>query len=149
MLILFISIGYIFYDFFMGRELNPRIKNFDIKFFCEMRPGLIGWVSIVVEFCHLPGEITNTHASYFFLFLSMPTIFLIKVSFFTYWRNLIIVCFHRYWLTLRCCLLKWSTRNWRIPLQRCSWSTSSSSCGLLMAFGMRYSKSFPKRTVIS
>lgn len=33
------------YDFFKGRELNPRIKNFDLKFFCEMRPGLIGWVS--------------------------------------------------------------------------------------------------------
>lgn len=40
-------LGYIIYDFFMGRELNPRIKSFDIKFFCEMRPGLIGWVSIV------------------------------------------------------------------------------------------------------
>lgn len=39
-------LGYIIYDFFMGRELNPCIKNFDIKFFCEMRPGLIGWVSI-------------------------------------------------------------------------------------------------------
>lgn len=36
--------GYVMYDFFMGRELNPRIKDFDIKFFCEMRPGLIGWV---------------------------------------------------------------------------------------------------------
>lgn len=30
----------------MGHELNPRIGNFDIKFFCEMRPGLIGWVMI-------------------------------------------------------------------------------------------------------
>lgn len=34
------------YDFFKGRELNPRIKNFDLKFFCEMRPGLIGWCLI-------------------------------------------------------------------------------------------------------
>ena len=33
------------YDFFKGRELNPRIGTFDLKFFCEMRPGLIGWVS--------------------------------------------------------------------------------------------------------
>lgn len=33
------------YDFFKGRELNPRLKDFDLKFFCEMRPGLIGWVS--------------------------------------------------------------------------------------------------------
>ncbi|XP_061904146.1 delta(14)-sterol reductase TM7SF2 isoform X1 [Entelurus aequoreus] len=34
------------YDFFIGRELNPRIGHFDLKFFCELRPGLIGWVVI-------------------------------------------------------------------------------------------------------
>ena len=34
------------YDFFMGRELNPRsLKGtFDWKEFCELRPGLIMWV---------------------------------------------------------------------------------------------------------
>ena len=43
------------YDFWMGRELNPRItlpipfvseatKTLDIKVFCELRPGLLGWV---------------------------------------------------------------------------------------------------------
>ncbi|KAL7848530.1 hypothetical protein AOLI_G00232480 [Acnodon oligacanthus] len=32
------------YDFFIGRELNPRIGSFDLKYFCELRPGLIGWV---------------------------------------------------------------------------------------------------------
>ncbi|KAG7354858.1 ergosterol biosynthesis ERG4/ERG24 [Nitzschia inconspicua] len=32
------------YDFFMGRELNPRIGRFDWKQFCELRPGLILWV---------------------------------------------------------------------------------------------------------
>jgi len=31
------------YDFFIGRELNPRIGSFDLKSFCELRPGLIGW----------------------------------------------------------------------------------------------------------
>ncbi|KAJ9450563.1 Delta(14)-sterol reductase [Diplonema papillatum] len=31
------------YDFFVGRELNPRVGSFDIKEFCELRPGLIGW----------------------------------------------------------------------------------------------------------
>lgn len=46
--------GYIIYDFFMGRELNPRIKNFDIKFFCEMRPGLMGWV--LINFAMLLAE---------------------------------------------------------------------------------------------
>ncbi|KAL2805845.1 delta(14)-sterol reductase TM7SF2 isoform 2 [Daubentonia madagascariensis] len=34
------------YDFFLGRELNPRIYFFDFKYFCELRPGLIGWVLI-------------------------------------------------------------------------------------------------------
>ncbi|XP_069564670.1 delta(14)-sterol reductase LBR [Brachyistius frenatus] len=38
--------GNMVYDFFKGRELNPRIKEFDLKFFCEMRPGLIGWCLI-------------------------------------------------------------------------------------------------------
>ncbi|XP_033932096.1 delta(14)-sterol reductase LBR isoform X2 [Pseudochaenichthys georgianus] len=40
------SSGHVAYDFFKGRELNPRIKYFDLKFFCEMRPGLIGWCLI-------------------------------------------------------------------------------------------------------
>lgn len=34
------------YDFFMGRELNPRINAFDLKYFCELRPGLIGWACL-------------------------------------------------------------------------------------------------------
>ncbi|XP_054474230.1 delta(14)-sterol reductase LBR [Anoplopoma fimbria] len=40
------SSGNVVYDFFKGHELNPRIKKFDLKFFCEMRPGLIGWCLI-------------------------------------------------------------------------------------------------------
>lgn len=28
-----------FYDWFIGRELNPRIGSWDIKLFCELRPG--------------------------------------------------------------------------------------------------------------
>lgn len=40
-----VSPGNLLYDFFKGHELNPRIREFDLKFFCEMRPGLIGWVS--------------------------------------------------------------------------------------------------------
>lgn len=38
--------GYAIYDFFIGRELNPRIGSFDWKEFCELRPGLIGWAVI-------------------------------------------------------------------------------------------------------
>eukprot|EP00796_Vickermania_ingenoplastis_P001557 gene1557-941_t len=35
--------GNLFYDFWMGRELNPRTGFLDWKFMCELRPGLIGW----------------------------------------------------------------------------------------------------------
>ncbi|XP_045154104.1 delta(14)-sterol reductase LBR [Echinops telfairi] len=42
------SSGKAVYDFFIGRELNPRIGAFDLKYFCELRPGLIGWVLINV-----------------------------------------------------------------------------------------------------
>ncbi|XP_045393071.1 delta(14)-sterol reductase LBR [Lemur catta] len=40
------SSGNAVYDFFIGRELNPRIGTFDLKYFCELRPGLIGWVVV-------------------------------------------------------------------------------------------------------
>lgn len=40
------SSGNTIYDFFLGRELNPRIGSFDFKYFCELRPGLIGWALI-------------------------------------------------------------------------------------------------------
>ncbi|KAF3706636.1 Delta(14)-sterol reductase [Channa argus] len=43
------------YDFFIGRELNPRVGNFDLKYFCELRPGLIGWV--VINFGMLMKEV--------------------------------------------------------------------------------------------
>eukprot|EP00951_Prasinocladus_malaysianus_P017302 scaffold136186_cov42-Prasinocladus_malaysianus.AAC.1 len=33
-----------FYNFFIGRELNPRIGPIDLKEFFELYPGLIGWV---------------------------------------------------------------------------------------------------------
>ncbi|KAL3478546.1 ergosterol biosynthesis ERG4/ERG24 [Aspergillus californicus] len=47
--------GNVLYDFFIGRELNPRIqlpipfvseasRTIDIKVWCEMRPGLLGWI---------------------------------------------------------------------------------------------------------
>lgn len=36
--------GWKIYDFFVGRELNPRPFGLDVKFVCELRPGLIGWV---------------------------------------------------------------------------------------------------------
>lgn len=33
----------ILFDWFIGRELNPRIGDWDIKLFCELRPGLLLW----------------------------------------------------------------------------------------------------------
>ncbi|XP_073072763.1 delta(14)-sterol reductase LBR isoform X2 [Manis javanica] len=41
------SSGNAIYDFFIGRELNPRIGTFDLKYFCELRPGLIGWEALL------------------------------------------------------------------------------------------------------
>jgi len=39
--------GNAIYDFFIGRELNPRLgSSFDLKEFCELRPGLIGWAAL-------------------------------------------------------------------------------------------------------
>nr|XP_033809817.1 delta(14)-sterol reductase TM7SF2 [Geotrypetes seraphini] len=38
--------GNLVYDFFIGHELNPRLGMFDLKYFCELRPGLIGWALI-------------------------------------------------------------------------------------------------------
>lgn len=36
--------GNFIYDFFIGRELNPSIGTFDLKYFNELRPGLILWI---------------------------------------------------------------------------------------------------------
>jgi Delta14-sterol reductase len=43
--------GNMLYDWFIGRELNPRVTipilgEFDIKFFMELRPGMLGWLLI-------------------------------------------------------------------------------------------------------
>ena len=34
------------YDYFFGQTTNPRVGWWDIKFFCESRPGLILWVLV-------------------------------------------------------------------------------------------------------
>ncbi|KAJ0061849.1 hypothetical protein NL108_012513, partial [Boleophthalmus pectinirostris] len=48
------------YDFFIGRELNPRIQDFDLKYFCELRPGLIGWVVINLGFLMKEAELQGS-----------------------------------------------------------------------------------------
>ena len=37
------------FQFWIGRELNPTIGSLDLKSFCELRPGLIGWLIINVS----------------------------------------------------------------------------------------------------
>jgi Delta14-sterol reductase len=38
------------YDFWLGTALNPRLGGFDLKLFCEARPGLIAWVVLDLAF---------------------------------------------------------------------------------------------------
>ena len=58
------------YDFFIGRELNPRIGNFDLKVFCELRPGLIGWMVINLGMMFKQKEVLgyNTLSMYLVVF---------------------------------------------------------------------------------
>lgn len=57
--------GNVMYDWYIGRELNPRIGQFDIKYFNELRPGLILWALLDISAaCHqyirLNGTITDS-----------------------------------------------------------------------------------------
>lgn len=40
------------YNWFIGRELNPRIGSWDIKLFCELKPGLLLWFLINLACLH-------------------------------------------------------------------------------------------------
>ena len=47
--------GNLLYDWFIGRELNPRVTipglgEVDIKSFMELRPGMIGWMILNFAF---------------------------------------------------------------------------------------------------
>ena len=59
--------GNAFYDFFMGRELNPRPlvgTTFDLKYFCELRPGLIGWCVLnLAMLCHQIEDVGQASGS--------------------------------------------------------------------------------------
>ena len=44
--------GNAMYDWFIGRELNPRIGSLDLKLFLEMRPGLLLWILINLAMAH-------------------------------------------------------------------------------------------------
>lgn len=57
--------GNLIYDWFIGRELNPRINlpggTIDIKCFCELRPGMLGWLLLDLAF------MTHQYKSYGFV----------------------------------------------------------------------------------
>lgn len=42
----------VIYDWFIGRELNPRAGPLDIKLFCELRPGMLLWLLINLAALH-------------------------------------------------------------------------------------------------
>lgn len=44
--------GNAIYDWFIGRELNPRLGPLDIKLFCELRPGMLLWLLINLSCLH-------------------------------------------------------------------------------------------------
>uniref|UniRef100_A0A8C5Z289 Delta(14)-sterol reductase TM7SF2 n=1 Tax=Marmota marmota marmota TaxID=9994 RepID=A0A8C5Z289_MARMA len=44
--------GNIIYDWFIGRELNPRLGPLDIKMFSELRPGMLLWLLINLSCLH-------------------------------------------------------------------------------------------------
>jgi len=61
--------GNLIYDFYIGRELNPRVTlpligEIDIKEFMELRPGLLGWIlldcAFVAKQYRLHGYVTDS-----------------------------------------------------------------------------------------
>ena len=80
--------GNIIYDWFMGRELNPRNGPFDWKVFCELRPGLIGWV--IINYCMLVKQY-EVHG--------YVTTSMILVCFFQFWYILDALWFEKAILT--------------------------------------------------
>ncbi|KAK5989844.1 Delta(14)-sterol reductase [Cladobotryum mycophilum] len=48
--------GNLLYDWFIGRELNPRVTipligEVDLKEWCELRPGMMGWIILNCAWC--------------------------------------------------------------------------------------------------
>lgn len=47
--------GNLIYDWYIGRELNPRVElpffgEIDVKSFMELRPGMLGWIMLNLAF---------------------------------------------------------------------------------------------------
>ena len=65
--------GNLIYDWYIGRELNPRINvpgfgDVDIKAFMELRPGMLGWIILDLAFAAgqygTYGKITDSMSTF-------------------------------------------------------------------------------------
>ena len=52
--------GHALHRYVVGSALDPRIGRFDLKFFCEGRPGLIGWIAINLSLAAKQYELHGT-----------------------------------------------------------------------------------------
>lgn len=56
--------GNVIYDWFIGRELNPRFGPLDVKLFCELRPGMLLWLLLNLSCMHhqwlTSGHVTDS-----------------------------------------------------------------------------------------
>lgn len=69
--------GNLIYDWFIGRELNPRVTlpffgEIDIKTFMELRPGMLGWIMLDLAYMAKQyksyGYVTDSMSTKFFSF---------------------------------------------------------------------------------
>lgn len=49
------------YDFFIGRELNPRVFGLDLKYFNELRPGLLHWGLYNVAYAYKQSQLPSAN----------------------------------------------------------------------------------------
>lgn len=80
--------GNLVYDWFLGRELNPRIEvpffgTIDLKVFCELRPGLLGWLILDYAF------VAHQYKTYGYVTDSIVLITLFQTSYVldSYWME--------------------------------------------------------------
>ena len=53
--------GNALYDFFIGRELNPRVGSLDLKYFNELRPGLLQWGIYNIAFAYKQSQLSSAN----------------------------------------------------------------------------------------
>src|SRR5262249_50380120 len=63
-------------DYFLGASLNPRIGSFDLKFFFESRPSLIGWALVDLSCAAAQREIHGRLSAPMILVLSLQLLYI-------------------------------------------------------------------------